>query len=148
MSDAQKPRGIRLRLPATSANLGPGFDAVAVALDVYLELEAEPAEEFSIAATGRDAQRCARIEDNLILEAYRKLLHDHGRPIVPLAIRMVNGIPLGMGWVVPPRQADWRPLRWLITLGSLDGRTIGFLKRLTRSKGILTMWLPAGWADS
>ena len=43
MSDAQKPGGIRLRLPATSANLGPGFDAVAVALDVYLELEAEPA---------------------------------------------------------------------------------------------------------
>lgn len=97
MSEAQKPGGIRLRLPATSANLGPGFDAVAVALDVYLELKAEPAEEFSIAATGRDAERCARIDDNLILEAYKKILHDHDHPIVPLAIRMVNGIPLGMG---------------------------------------------------
>lgn len=97
MSDAQKPGGIRLRLPATSANLGPGFDAVAVALDVYLDIEAEPAEEFSINATGRDAERCARVDDNLILDAYRKLLHDHGSPIIPLAIRMVNGIPLGMG---------------------------------------------------
>jgi homoserine kinase len=97
MSDAQKPGGIRLRLPATSANLGPGFDAVAVALDVYLELEGDPAEKFSITATGRDAERCARIDDNLILEAYKKILRDQARPIVPLAIRMVNGIPLGMG---------------------------------------------------
>jgi homoserine kinase len=89
--------GFRLRLPATSANLGPGFDAVAVALDFYLEIEAEPAAEFSIAATGRDRERCGRIEDNLILEIYKGLLLSHGRTIVPLAIRMANGIPLGMG---------------------------------------------------
>jgi homoserine kinase len=97
MSKGQEPGAIRLRLPATSANLGPGFDAVAVALDVYLELEAEPADEFSIQAAGRDAERCARLEDNLIIEAYRRLLGDHQRPVVPLAIRMNNGIPLGMG---------------------------------------------------
>jgi homoserine kinase len=89
--------GIRLRLPATSANLGPGFDAVAVALDFYLEIDAEPAAEFSIAASGRDAERCARLEDNLILEAYKTLLRDQHREMVPLAIRMENGIPLGMG---------------------------------------------------
>jgi homoserine kinase len=97
MSDQEMPDSIRLRLPATSANLGPGFDAVAVALDFYLEIEAEPASEFSIAAKGRDAERCAHLEDNLILETYKKLLADQGRAIVPLAIRMVNGIPLGMG---------------------------------------------------
>jgi homoserine kinase len=68
-----------------------------VALDFYLELEAEAAEEFSISATGRNADRCARLEDNLILEAYQKILRDSDRPIVPLAIQMVNGIPLGMG---------------------------------------------------
>ena len=99
MSDASGPMSsvFRLRLPATSANLGPGFDAVAVALDFYLEIEAEPAAEFSIAATGRDWERCARLDDNLILEIYKGLLASHGKPIVPLAIRMENGIPLGMG---------------------------------------------------
>ena len=86
-----------LRLPATSANLGAGFDAVAIAFDFYLEIEAQPAAEFSIDATGRDAERCARLEDNLILEAYKRILTAHNRPIVPLAIRMANGIPLGMG---------------------------------------------------
>lgn len=97
MSDHGKMGALRLRLPATSANLGPGFDAVAVALDFFLEIEAEPAREFSVIATGRNAERCARIEDNLILETYEQILLSHQRAIVPLAIRMVNGIPLGMG---------------------------------------------------
>jgi homoserine kinase len=99
MSDAemQAPGGIRLRLPATSANLGPGFDAAAVSLDFFLEIEAEPASAFSIAATGRNRERCGKLEDNLILEIYKKLLQQNDRAIVPLAIRMANDIPLGMG---------------------------------------------------
>lgn len=88
---------LRLRLPATSANLGPGFDAAAVALDLFLEIRAAEADEFSIVASGRDAERCARLENNLILENYKRLVVAHGRPVTPLAIRMANGIPLGMG---------------------------------------------------
>ena len=87
----------RLRLPATSANLGPGFDAAAVALDFHLEIEAEPAERFSIEATGRDAERCGRLTDNLILDTYSRLLAERGLAARPLALRMRNGIPLGMG---------------------------------------------------
>ncbi len=87
----------RLRLPATSANLGSGFDAAAVALDFFLEIEAQAATEFAIAATGRDAARCALLEDNLILETYKQALRDSARPVTPLAIRIANSIPLGMG---------------------------------------------------
>jgi homoserine kinase len=99
MSDISKSGAgnLRLRLPATSANLGPGFDAAAVALDFYLEIDARPAAEFSIEATGFDSARCGRLEDNLVLEIYKGLLASHERAIVPLAIRMANGIPLGMG---------------------------------------------------
>ncbi len=97
MNDTKMTGGIRLRLPATSANLGPGFDAVAVALDFALEIEAEPAAGFSIAATGRDAERCGRLQDNLILETYKNLLTANGRTVAPLALRLTNGIPLGMG---------------------------------------------------
>jgi len=88
---------LRMRLPATSANLGPGFDTAAVALNFYLEIEAGPAAEFSIDATGRDAERCGNLEDNLVLELYRGILEREGRPGTPLAIRMENQIPLGMG---------------------------------------------------
>ena len=91
------PGGMRLRLPATSANLGAGFDAAAVAFDFYLEIEAEAAAEFSIAATGRNSEYVARLENNLILEIYKGLLEPNGRPVTPLGIRMSNEIPLGMG---------------------------------------------------
>jgi len=91
------PARLKLRLPATSANLGPGFDAAAVALDFYLEIEAEPAAEFSIAATGRDREMCSRLEGNLILEVYKNLLESNGQRLIPLAIQMTNEIPLGMG---------------------------------------------------
>ncbi len=99
MNDDLMPNSgrILLRLPATSANLGSGFDTAAVALDFYLEIEAEAASEFSITATGRDAARCGRLQDNLILGIYDRLLNENGKPITPLAIRMVNHIPLGMG---------------------------------------------------
>jgi homoserine kinase len=88
---------LRIKLPATSANLGSGFDAVAVALDFHLEIDARPAREYSIDATGRDAERCSRLDDNLILGIYRKLLAENDRQEIPLALRMANGIPLGMG---------------------------------------------------
>ena len=87
----------RMRLPATSANLGSGFDAAAVALNFFLEIEAEAAEEFSIVATGQDSKLCSRLKNNLILEVYGRMLAENGRPVRPLAIRMQNDIPLGMG---------------------------------------------------
>jgi len=96
-ANLENPGRISLRLPATSANLGSGFDAAAIALDFYLEIEAEPAAEFSIVATGSDRECCSRLENNLILELYKRLLASNGRPVTPLAIRMVNDIPLGMG---------------------------------------------------
>jgi homoserine kinase len=95
MSHGSTP--FRMMLPATSANLGPGFDATAVALDLHLEIEAEAAATFSIDATGRDSEICSRLEHNLILDVYRRALERTDRPIEPLAIRMRNDIPLGMG---------------------------------------------------
>jgi homoserine kinase len=86
-----------MKLPATSANLGAGFDAAAMALDFFLEIEAEPALEFSIDASGRDASLCGMVEGNLILEVYSTLLRQNGKPVTPLEIRMRNEIPLGMG---------------------------------------------------
>lgn len=95
-SDAS-PGRMRLKLPATSANLGPAFDAAAIALDFYLEIEAEASSAFSITATGFNADRCAKLEDNLVIETYKKMLASAGRTVVPLAIKMHNEIPLAMG---------------------------------------------------
>ena len=99
MADARQPSDMRFRmfLPATSANLGPAFDAAALAFDFGLRIEAFPAAEFSIDAHGRNAEQCGKMPGNLIVDTYSKLLEREGVPITPLAIRLDNDIPLGMG---------------------------------------------------
>ncbi len=88
---------MRVSLPATSANLGPGFDAVGVALSLRLTVEAEEAAADSVEASGRDAQVCGEVKGNLILASYRGALEACGRQSTPLALRVENRIPLGMG---------------------------------------------------
>lgn len=87
----------RITLPATSANLGPAFDAAALAFDLKLKLEARLAADYSIQATGRDAAICGRIEDHLILNTYREVVHAAGKQPVPLALKIANDIPIGKG---------------------------------------------------
>lgn len=91
------PSRLRLRLPATSANLGPGFDAVGLAMGLYLTIDATVADAFQIAATGRDAARCVVLEDNLILTTYVDVLANAGIEARRLHLQLHNEIPLGMG---------------------------------------------------
>jgi homoserine kinase len=88
---------LHLRLPATSANLGPGFDALGLAMALYLTIDASLAECFNIEATGRNADLCARIEDNLILTTYIDVLANAGVFARRLHLKLHNEIPLGMG---------------------------------------------------
>jgi homoserine kinase len=97
VSLAPQPRGIRLKLPATSANLGPGFDAAGLALSMHLTVEAHAAPAFDIQATGRNADLCAALDNNLILDTYRDVLTRHSKAILPLHLKLHNEIPLGMG---------------------------------------------------
>ena len=91
--------GLHLRLPATSANLGPGFDALGLAMSFYLTVDAiaSPDGEFAIEATGRDRELCGRLERNLILDTYRDVIEKAGKQPLPLNLLLHNEIPLGMG---------------------------------------------------
>lgn len=86
-----------IKLPATSANLGPAFDAAALAFDLHLKLEAQVADVYSIKATGRDADICGNLENHLILTTYREVLEAAQRPAPQLALKIVNDIPIGKG---------------------------------------------------
>jgi homoserine kinase len=99
LMNQDKVQPIYLRLPATSANLGPGFDALGLAMALYLEIEADisDAGAFSITATGRNAQACSVIENNLIFTTYIDVLANAGQVARPLHLEMNNQIPLGMG---------------------------------------------------
>lgn len=88
---------VKLKLPATSANLGPGFDAAGLAMSMHLRVEAQEAPEFSLRAFGRDAERCGWVQRNLILDTYKSVLAAAGRDVRPIALTLQNEIPLGMG---------------------------------------------------
>jgi homoserine kinase len=88
---------LHLALPATSANLGPAFDAAALAMNLYITIDARPARMFSIRARGRDLEVCETLENHLILATYREILQARGRNIVPLSLRIRNDIPIGKG---------------------------------------------------
>jgi homoserine kinase len=94
---AHDSKPFRLRLPATSANLGPGFDALGLALSLYLTIDATKGDSFHIDATGRNPDLCAVIENNLILTTYTDVLACVGILAPRLHLKLHNEIPLGMG---------------------------------------------------
>ncbi len=90
-------RWLGLAAPATSANVGPGFDTAALALGLHLHVDAQEADGFGIEASGCNADICGTIENNLILAVYREVLERAGVAVMPLHLQLRNEIPLGMG---------------------------------------------------
>jgi|SRR5579875_1084910 len=89
---------VRVRVPATSANLGPGFDALGLALTLYDEVEAEitPA-GLTIEVTGEGARAATAGEKHLVVRAMRAAFGQAGGQPPGLALRCVNAIPQGRG---------------------------------------------------
>ena len=81
---------IRVRAPATTANLGPGFDCAAVALDLWNELEVAAGEGVEVEGEGAD--ELARDETHLGVQAFELLERAEGRRFV-----FRNRIPLERG---------------------------------------------------
>jgi len=90
-------RPFHISLPATSANIGPAFDAAALALDLQLKIGAKKSKKFSIVATGRDSAVCSRVEDHLILNTYREVVQSAGRHVPALSLTIENEFPIGRG---------------------------------------------------
>ncbi len=86
-----------IKVPATSANLGPGFDALGLALDLWNETTISPAKEFSVHVTGEGAGRLASGKNNLIVRAAQRLAERAGKSLPPFHAECVNRIPLSSG---------------------------------------------------
>jgi homoserine kinase len=86
-----------ISLPATSANIGPAFDAAALALDLSLGVRAVKAKKFSIVASGRDSSICSQVENHLILKTYSEILQSERKQVVPLGLTVENEFPIGKG---------------------------------------------------
>ena len=100
---------ILVRVPATTANLGPGFDALGLALDLWNETVFAPANDFSLSIRGEGAETLPRDSQNLIVRAAKRLIEHVGAKhrgtarqgrrasSLPCHIDCLNRIPPGAG---------------------------------------------------
>src|SRR5260370_17840029 len=89
--------GWRLRVPASSANLGPGFDALGLALNLYLECRFRVADHLTIRVSGRDADSIPTDESNLIWQTALAVSATNDGDLPPIELQLHNDIPLGQG---------------------------------------------------
>jgi homoserine kinase len=121
-------------VPASSANLGPGFDALGLALGIYLECRFRASAELRIEAEGRDAAEISTGADNLIWQTALAVARDMRMTMPAIELRIHNDIPIGKGLgssaaaltagvVIADRLLGlrWKPLRILDEAARLEG---------------------------
>jgi len=91
------PRTATVRVPASSANLGPGFDVLALALDLHLEVEAREASKTRIAWDGEGAGEVPLTRKNLLVRSAQEPFTGWTRPLDGVELLVRNHIPIGRG---------------------------------------------------
>ncbi len=86
---------VKVRVPATSANLGSGFDALGIALSLYNEVYMEECDGCFIESM--DGVAVPTDESNMIYSSAKRMFDICGRPFYGLKIRQINNIPLTRG---------------------------------------------------
>lgn len=90
-------RMIKIRVPATSANLGPGFDCMGLALDVWNEITFEAADQFKYGASGEGAEKLNKGNRNLLTKAFAQAYEVCGQKIPGVRISARNEILMSSG---------------------------------------------------
>jgi homoserine kinase len=90
-------RAVHVTVPATSANLGPGFDALGLALSLSNELDVAVAPTTKVTVEGEGAGRLPTGDKNVIVRALRLAYDAAGRKADAWAVRCVNRIPPARG---------------------------------------------------
>ena len=88
---------IKIRVPATSANLGPGFDCLGLALNIWNEVTFEPADKVTYRVTGEGAEKLNKGTKNLLTQAYALLYEVCGKKMQGVDIFAHNEILMSSG---------------------------------------------------
>lgn len=88
---------LAIRVPATTANLGPGFDCAAMALTLYMEVEAERSALWEVVYEGEEYAGLSGGEENLIVKTMKETARLSGAEAEPCRLTVHSDIPLGKG---------------------------------------------------
>jgi homoserine kinase len=125
---------VRVRVPATSANLGPGFDALGLALALYNDVEACEADGVTVAVDGEGAGQLPAGAANVVARGVRLAFEAAGRPFKGVALRCTNRIPTARG--LGSSAAAW--VGGLVAGNALSGGSLtgdALLALATRAEG-------------
>ncbi|MEQ3550845.1 homoserine kinase [Pseudonocardia nematodicida] len=94
-----RPTRVRVRVPGSTANLGPGFDCLGLALGVYDEIEVETFDTpgVFVDVAGEGARHVPRDERHLVMRALRQGFERFGESPAGLRLRCTNAIPHSRG---------------------------------------------------
>jgi homoserine kinase len=90
-------RNYSFRVPAGTSNLGAGFDALGLALEIYLRVRIELAAKTEIVALGVDSDEIPTTSDNLILRVAKRVAMLRNRELPTFRMTIANEIPLARG---------------------------------------------------
>lgn len=85
------------RVPATSANLGPGFDCLGLALHLHNDVALIPGGPFRVDVVGEGAENLPRDRSNLVARTVSRFFEVVGRSAPSFALRLTNRIPMTGG---------------------------------------------------
>ncbi|NGP46634.1 homoserine kinase [Bacillaceae bacterium SIJ1] len=90
---------MRIRVPGSTSNLGPGFDSIGLAVDRFLELDLVPADEWRFFGQTHELQDLPSGKDNFIFEIAHAVAHAYGVHLdqYPHHVSVYSDIPLARG---------------------------------------------------
>lgn len=86
-----------IKVPASSANLGPGFDSVGIAVDLFLTLEVEPSQTWEFISVNEELKQFPTDETHFICQVAKKVAEQSGKQLNPCKVVMNSQIPLARG---------------------------------------------------
>ncbi|MFS0577518.1 homoserine kinase [Sporosarcina sp. 179-K 3D1 HS] len=84
-------------VPATTANLGPGFDSIGLALALYMTVDVEPSETWGVHYDGDEYGNLPTGENNLIVQTIQEVAARYDKQVSPHSLWVHSDIPLGKG---------------------------------------------------
>lgn len=90
-------RRVTVRVPATTANLGPGFDCLGLALDIHNTVTISCSDSFEVEVTGEGTEELPRNRKNVAYRAVEVVARAAGMSVPPVRLALDNRIPLARG---------------------------------------------------
>jgi len=95
--NATPRRSVTVKVPATSANIGPGYDCLGMAVDLWSEITIERSDVFSITVEGEGSDDIPKDESNLMVTGVKAAFHKAGKEMPILKYHVKNKIPFSRG---------------------------------------------------